>query len=179
MSAPATWHLLLDYDRPQDMPGTGRDAVDGYVVRVGKWHAVIRKRLARAGYIVDTALLERSTNGWHGRVRLDVPPRSPMEVVALQAMLGSDPSRESCNIQRARELERHDHRESVARLVSDIEADTQSGAHAVRLERYARRLLRSWEDSASPWSFFRERYNTLYKPNPRRKRTDGTSKSTG
>jgi hypothetical protein len=66
-----------------------------------------------------TALLERmdrkigsvtvskspSGAGWHMRLRIVPRPESPMEVVALQAILGSDPWRECMQFLRARMFE--------------------------------------------------------------------------
>lgn len=61
-------------------------------------------RLWRAGYRAVTVLEQRSPSGhgWHVQVVVDPVPRTAMEVTALQAVLGSDPNRESCNVQRAR-----------------------------------------------------------------------------
>lgn len=135
-----TWHLLLDYD--------SADAVPGYRLVGGvalpdqaNAHHIIRKRLARAGYKVTAWSFERSTNGWHAKVSLDRPPDSPMEVVALQAVCGSDPLRESCNVQRAR--------------MAEHVADSAAHPDATRVER----------DAADFWL---QRWNVLYRPNPNR-----------
>lgn len=64
----------------------------------------IRMLLQRAGYQPQTASIGPSPggSGWH--VVIDVKPRPthPMEVVALQAILGSDPYREAMQMHRAR-----------------------------------------------------------------------------
>lgn len=180
-------HLLLDYDRAADIPGATLAGTDdwkdppepGYDPPTsGVWLEIIAKRLRRAGYAVKVASLARSTNGWHGKVQLDRKPRSPMEIVALQAMLGSDPLRESCNIQRARVLERMDLEMGIARLVSDAESalhreETELLA-AAELVIELRRLLEVWPRNGLA-SFYRDRWNTLYQPNPRRRKTNGPS----
>lgn len=65
---------------------------------------VMFAKLQRAGYMaVDVTLRPSpSGNGWH--VLIDVEPclTHPMEVVALQAILGSDPWREAMQMNRAR-----------------------------------------------------------------------------
>ncbi|MEE8177717.1 MAG: hypothetical protein V3T65_06960 [Acidobacteriota bacterium] len=81
--------LKLDYD--------GEDALsDGQ----------IETRLARAGFTVSKIERRRSPSGhgWHKVVKVNPNPESPMEIVALQAILGSDPYREASNVQRARNL---------------------------------------------------------------------------
>lgn len=65
-------------------------------------------RLGRAGYRVVT-FAERpspSGTGRHVLLRVTPPPRSALEVVALQLLLASDPLREACNLRRARLLDR-------------------------------------------------------------------------
>jgi hypothetical protein len=42
-----------------------------------------------------------SGSGWHLVLTVVPEPQSPVEVVALQAILGSDPLREACNLHRA------------------------------------------------------------------------------
>ncbi len=82
--------LKIDYDRPED------------VVPVDE----IEARLARAGY--RPVRLERrispSERGQHLVITIAPAPRSNYAVVALQAILGSDPYREACNVQRVRGL---------------------------------------------------------------------------
>lgn len=59
--------------------------------------------LHRAGFALVTLKQSRSPSGrgWH--VELEVTPEpTPLEVVALQAILGSDRGREACNLHRAR-----------------------------------------------------------------------------
>lgn len=59
--------------------------------------------LQRAGFVPIVLGQTRSPSGrgWH--VELDVAPTpTPLEVVALQAILGSDRGREACNLHRAR-----------------------------------------------------------------------------
>jgi hypothetical protein len=50
-------------------------------------------------------VIERTARGWHIKVRL-ARRLSPVTVVALQAILGSDPAREVFNLRRARNLHR-------------------------------------------------------------------------
>lgn len=63
--------------------------------------------LARAGYRRDGITRRRSPGGagWHVVVSVLPTPASPLEVVALQAILGSDPLREACNLNRAQRYE--------------------------------------------------------------------------
>lgn len=62
--------------------------------------------LARAGYKMKMRMKARSISGkgWHVWVFLDRAPETDMEIVALQAILGSDRYREACNVQRARTI---------------------------------------------------------------------------
>ena len=87
--------LRVDYDSP----GRGRQAP---LVPYRK----IVARLLRAGYEVQEYTRRRSPGGrgWHVIIRLKPEPRDPMEVVALQAICGSDPLREASNVQRVRSL---------------------------------------------------------------------------
>lgn len=66
--------------------------------------SVICSKASRAGYSPVDVILRRSPsgNGWHVLLELDPRPRTAMEVVALQAVLGSDPWREAMQIARAR-----------------------------------------------------------------------------
>lgn len=61
-------------------------------------------KLRRAGYSVRwlSQRVSPSGNGWHVCLKLKPCPRTATEVVALQAILGSDPYREACNLHRAR-----------------------------------------------------------------------------
>lgn len=63
--------------------------------------------LARAGYRRKTVVRRRSPSGkgWHVLLSVTPAPASPLEVVALQAILGSDPLREACNLHRANLLQ--------------------------------------------------------------------------
>jgi hypothetical protein len=63
-------------------------------------------RLRRAGYRIRWWKEEYSPSGRgrHLTLQLTPKPRTPMEVVALQALLASDPYREACNVQRVRLL---------------------------------------------------------------------------
>jgi hypothetical protein len=71
--------------------------------------ALLHHRLIRAGYrSVRWISYQRSPSGtgWHVMV-LPVPaPRSAVEVVALQLLLGSDPEREAAVLHRARQYAR-------------------------------------------------------------------------
>lgn len=60
--------------------------------------------LARAGYRLRWVSQRRSPSGrgWHVEALTRPAIRSCVEVAALQAVLGSDPARESCNVHRAR-----------------------------------------------------------------------------
>jgi len=62
--------------------------------------------LDRAGYMLLSLDSRKSPsgNGWHLWLTLDPAPRTPMEVIAIQAVLGSDPFRESMNLLRARKM---------------------------------------------------------------------------
>lgn len=60
--------------------------------------------LDRAGYELRHVESRRTVNGWHLWLTLEPAPRTPFEVIALQAILGSDPLRESVNLLRARKL---------------------------------------------------------------------------
>lgn len=63
----------------------------------------LARKLHRAGYRVLWWWERRSPSGkgWHLCFKLRPAPRTPQEVVALQALLGSDPYREACNLRRA------------------------------------------------------------------------------
>lgn len=62
--------------------------------------------LARGGRRLLWMRQERSASGkgWHLTLRLTPPCSGPMEVVAWQAILGSDRYREACNVLRVRAL---------------------------------------------------------------------------
>lgn len=66
---------------------------------VARWAWLMR----RAGFRIVWLSQERSPGGkgWHCELALDPEPQAAIEVVALQAVLGSDPAREACNIHRA------------------------------------------------------------------------------
>ena len=68
--------------------------------------ATLQRLLRRAGYRIEWLRESRSPGGkgWHIIMQLDPEPTSPFEVVALQAILGSDVNREACNLHRARVL---------------------------------------------------------------------------
>lgn len=156
------WDLLLDYDFPENIPGmvygpvfpsTDPDYTKGPphptsdAVRVYKGppdverlHTILTKRLARAGYEIAAWDFRKSTKGWHAKIRL-TPSPAPIEAVALQAVCGSDPLREACNLQRAREVERW------ARQTEEGGSDI---GHAAA-------------------EFWRTRWNVLYQPKPKAK----------
>lgn len=136
------WDLLIDYDRAQDIPGN--DPWEGEPVPE-RLHTILARRLARAGYRIEEWEFRTATNGWHVKIRLDPTP-APIEAVALQAICGSDPSRESCNLQRARDVEQW------AREVKEEEEKGGTGMGQAAAE------------------FWRTRWNVLYQPNPERKR---------
>lgn len=170
-----TWHLLLDYDDEEQVPG----ARDQRVPDSAAAHGIIKKRLARAGYRVGAWSFERSTNGWHAKVELDPAPSSPMEIVALQAVCGSDPSRESCNVQRAREVQALG---AYAAQVLAAELDKEGDNIAARLRAVAAELdvdpdvvlgavkAFLWVRGIESDSFWIDRWNTLYAPNPNRRK---------
>lgn len=66
-----------------------------------------RRLLERAGYDVREIVTARSPGGrgWHVQIRVRPLPSSCCEMVALQAILGSDPGRESVNLLRARHVD--------------------------------------------------------------------------
>jgi hypothetical protein len=66
--------------------------------------SILTRRCYRAGFVVMEFEHTGSTNGWHVKMRVHPRP-DPVAAVALQAILGSDPLRESCNLQRARALD--------------------------------------------------------------------------
>ncbi len=65
--------------------------------------SLIFLKLRRAGYAVRELVQRRSPSkrGWHVLVNVEPQPRTAMEVVALQAICGSDPWREAMQVQRA------------------------------------------------------------------------------
>lgn len=69
---------------------------------VATYSALLRRAGKRMAYLRQSR--SRSGKGWH--IVLHVVPscRTPMEVVALQAALGSDPFRECCNVLRVNNL---------------------------------------------------------------------------
>lgn len=66
--------------------------------------ATIDRRLRRAGFRPLWLSQARSPGrgGWHLEIGVTPNPKSAVLVTALQAILGSDPAREACNLQRAR-----------------------------------------------------------------------------
>jgi hypothetical protein len=80
--------ILLDYDKGMKIPPQATLA----------WLA------SRAGVKLTSYVKRRSPSGtgWHLVIWVKPHPKTCMEVVAFQAMFGSDPKRESCNINRAR-----------------------------------------------------------------------------
>jgi hypothetical protein len=68
------------------------------------WSRILR-RLSRAGYtFVRSRQRQSRSGGWHVWIWVRPLPRTPMEVIALQVILGSDPEREAMNLVRARKL---------------------------------------------------------------------------
>lgn len=65
----------------------------------------LQRTLARAGYSIAWMMekCSKSLKGFHIVLSVNPRPRTAMEVVALQAILGSDPNREACNVLRARQ----------------------------------------------------------------------------
>jgi len=78
--------IKLDYDKGQQ-PSLAR----------------IELMLSRIERVWTSLELRRSPggHGWHVLLTIEPSPRSPMEVVALQAILGSDPWRELMQVERA------------------------------------------------------------------------------
>lgn len=70
--------------------------------------AAITLKLARAGYRFNwlSETVSPGGNGFHITMELIPAPRNPEEVVAIQAMLGSDPYREASNLMRAKKYYR-------------------------------------------------------------------------
>lgn len=65
----------------------------------------LQRMLGRAGYSISWMMekCSKSRTGFHIVLAVVPRPRTAMEVVALQAILGSDPNREACNALRARQ----------------------------------------------------------------------------
>ena len=170
-----TWHLLIDYDHAESVPG-GRDGryLWPAVPDAAKAREICAKRLERAGYELVAWCFEQSTNGWHAKAELRPAPRSPMEIVALQAICGSDPLRESCNVQRAREV--MGLVEYAATVLDSALAGLKlpngipgyPGSDALAYVTVVRKFLAGC--MAGPGSFWLDRWNVLYAPNPQRKR---------
>ena len=77
--------IKLDYDVPEAPP-------------IGWW-------MFRAlNLTVQLARWDRTANGWHVLIWVK-EELEPTEIVALQAILGSDPRREAFNLMRVRSLE--------------------------------------------------------------------------
>jgi hypothetical protein len=82
--------LRLDFDRcPQGPPLT-----------IGRATYLLRRAGVRPVWLAQRR--SPGGNGWHVELAVRPAPRTAMEAVALQAVLGSDRGRESCNVQRAR-----------------------------------------------------------------------------
>lgn len=171
-----TWHLLLDYDEPEAVPGC--DVREWGLPSPVTWREAIGLRLGRAGYDVVATCFERSTNGWHGKVELEPAPGSPMEIIALQAVCGSDPMRESCNVNRAREVQNLG-AYAAGVLLRELATNPPAFPGGVTFdngewvsERTAQLLLEAALAlrGAAQDSFWLDRWNTLYKPNEQRRR---------
>lgn len=76
---------------------------DGRLPR--RWLAWVTQVVRYCGARCDGAGLSRSRRGWHGELVVS-GWWTPAEVTALQAVLGSDPRRELCNLVRVRALKR-------------------------------------------------------------------------
>lgn len=65
---------------------------------------VVSQLLERAGYRIEGWTQQHSPGGtgWHVLIEVSPRPHTAMEVVALQAICGSDPWREAVNVLRAR-----------------------------------------------------------------------------
>lgn len=79
------------------------DVDDGRPLRV----AELVRRLARGGRKLVALGQRRSPggHGWHLWIRVRPAPRTATETVALQLLCGSDPARESYNMNRARRVD--------------------------------------------------------------------------
>lgn len=68
----------------------------------------IEALITRAGYRVIGSAVRKSPsgNGWHVVLSLRPYPKSPFEVVALQAICGGDPWREAMQMQRAQSFDK-------------------------------------------------------------------------
>lgn len=62
--------------------------------------------LARAGYETADINFRRSPSGkgWHVILEIEPRPRTPMEVIALEAILGADPFRQAMQINRGKAM---------------------------------------------------------------------------
>lgn len=180
-----TWHLLLDYDTPEAVPGSSEVerkplvanpggkvvAWDVDMVAIpapGACRAEIARRLTRAGYAVAAFAFEPSTNGWHAKVELDRAPTGPLEVVALQAICGSDPLRESCNLERARAVQ-----DMGAHAAGVLLRELDAMPAMPEVCRKPADILRVFLQTriSGPDSFWLDRWNVLYANNPNRRGT--------
>lgn len=83
--------LKIDVD-PGD-PVYTLDHLVGLLRRAGKRLVWLRQERSRSG------------KGWHLTLKITPPCHSPMEVIALQAVCGSDRYREANNVLRARHVQ--------------------------------------------------------------------------
>lgn len=79
--------VRLDIDRARQPPTLSR------------WVALLDRAGKRLRWVSYTR--SPSGKGWHVEMLVSPRPKTRMEVVALQAVLGSDPAREAYNIVRA------------------------------------------------------------------------------
>lgn len=88
--------------------GDGRLRLDLDAGREQPDNHELETRLRRAGYEIAGIWRRPSPSGEgeHITIELAPEPASEMEIVALQAVCGSDPFREACNVQRVRNLDR-------------------------------------------------------------------------
>lgn len=70
----------------------------------------LQRTLGRAGYKINW-MMEKSSpsrTGFHIVLSIRPKPKTATEVTALQAILGSDPNREACNLFRAKQWRKLD-----------------------------------------------------------------------
>lgn len=77
---------------------------DDRVLTLSELHGRLRRAGKRALWLLQER--SRSLRGWHCTLRVSPPCRTLDELVALQAICGSDPYREANNLLRARQIGR-------------------------------------------------------------------------
>jgi hypothetical protein len=76
---------------------------DARLLTLSELHGRLRRAGKRVLWLCQTR--SRSLRGWHLTIRVSPPCRSLEELIALQAVCGSDPYREANNLLRARRVD--------------------------------------------------------------------------